>query len=429
MTGLGTNHRPLSRKRVERAQLVSECKGGVPVTHSDNITCSEMPLNLEEIRVVFVSQFPVDIDQPRGGVATATVGLVRALLNIGVVDLHVVSLEYNLDKLKRERHDGIEVHRLPRSGWPMMFDVFNGPSAKRLHHYVTELNPSVVHFHETWGFGASRWDYPNVFTVHGFDSLNLPTEKPSGWWLRAKLWRLLERKALSKQRMLISIAPYVRREFESLSLAPIVDIWNTLGRQFFSLERKERPHNILFLGWLNRRKNPLVLVEAAAQLIHNYPELHIMLCGEPSDLDYVAELEARIAALGLSEVVSMLGHQSQPEVMQRLQTAGMLVLPSLQENAPMVVAEAMAVGVPVVASNLCGIPDMIEDYVTGLLIDPHDVSSLVKAVSYLLDNDDRRLAMGEAARAVAIKRFHPDSVAQATIQAYAHVMMTNGSQQ
>ena len=386
-----------------------------------------MPLDHETIRVVLVSRFPVDMDQPRGGVETATVSLARALLHLGVKDLHVVTLERHLGERKQERHEGIEVHRLPRSRWPMMIDVFHGPSAKRLRRYLAELNPSVVHFHETWGFGASRCGYPNVFTVHGFDSLNLPTEKPAAWRLRAKLWRLFERRGLSKQRMLISIAPYVRRAIEPLSSAPIVDIWNALDRQYFSLRRKEQPHHILFLGWLNARKNPLVLVEAAAHLLHHYPKLRLTLCGEPSDRDYVAKLEARIAALGLSEVVTMPGRQSQTEVMQRLRTASLLVLPSLQENAPMVVAEAMAAGVPVVASNLCGIPDMIDDHVTGLLIDPHDVNSVVQAVRHLLDNDDRRLAMGETARAEAIKRFHPDSVAQATMRVYANIMTSNGS--
>ena len=382
---------------------------------------------LKQGRIVLVSRFPAHIDQPRGGVETATVGLARALLGIGITDIHVVTLERQCERVCHETHQGIQVHRLPRSGWPMMLDVFGGPSTRRLRQYLETLQPTIVHFHETWGLGGPNCGWPTIFTVHGFDSLNLPTEAPRGWRLRAKLWRRVERLGMAGQRHVISIAPYVRREVAPLTSAQIFEIWNSLDRRYFSLERREKPHNVLFLGWLNARKNPLTLVEAASQLVSRFPALQVELCGEACDTAYSASLKARIRALGLEQHVALPGRLDQSMVMARIQQASLLVLPSLQENAPMVIAEAMAAGVPVIASNRCGIPDMLEDGVSGVLIEPYDAGGLADVMAALLGDDEKRRQMGEAAKAEAFRRYHPDQVARSTLDAYACVI--NGSGQ
>lgn len=300
----------------------------------------------------------------------------------------------------------------------MMFDAFIGPSSRRLRHYILGLKPDIIHFHETWGLASQSYSIPTVFTIHGFDSLNLLTERPGGWRWRSWLWHLPESWGLKKQRHLIAIAPYVRKEIEKLTSARIYDIWNTLDRRFFELTREESAGRILFLGWINPRKNPLVLVEVAARLKERIPHLRIDLCGEISNPEYCESLKQRIAELGVVEQVHLVGRLPQSEVMCYLQKASLLVLPSLQENAPMVVAEAMAAGVPVIASDLCGIPDMIEQDITGYLVKPNDVAGIAEKVTLLMEDDNLRQEMGRRARVTAYKRFHPESVAKATLAVY-----------
>ena len=169
------------------------------------------------MKIVLVSRFPEDIDRPHGGVETATVALARALLDAGVEKLYIIALERDLNtNLKYEVYEGIHVHRLPRSFCPMILDVFFGPSTFRLNEYIHRLSPDVVHFQETWGFGARRCKFPSVFTVHGFDSLNLPTEQAKFWKLRAYLQGMAEKIGLSAQTHVISIAPYVRKKLRCL---------------------------------------------------------------------------------------------------------------------------------------------------------------------------------------------------------------------
>ena len=380
------------------------------------------------MKVVLVSRFPSDIDQPRGGVETATVGLAKALISLGITDLHIVTIEKHIADTCIENHEGFTVHRLPRSRWPMILDAIVGPSVRILNRYLRQLEPTVVHYHETWGFSASKCGFPAVFTVHGFDSLNLPTEKAPFWRTRSKLWDWSESIGLRKQKYIISIAPYVHHAISTKTNAKISDIWNSLNPLAYSVSRKEKRGSLLFLGWLNPRKNPLVIVKAAAKLIKKHPDLKVRLCGEASVPHYFKELQDAISDFGLTKCVEMPGRLNQSAVRKELSTAALLVLPSFQENAPMVIAEAMAAGIPIVASNLCGIPDMVENGKSGLLLnDPTDADELVNTLDKLLSNDELRHCQGESAKYRAEQLFHPTSVASQTIEVYKQAVFDYSS--
>jgi len=380
------------------------------------------------MKVVLVSRFPSDIDQPRGGVETATVGLAKALFSLGIIDLHIVTIEKHIAETSIENHEGLTVHRLPRSRWPMILDAIVGPSVRILNRYLRQLEPTVVHYHETWGFSAPKCGFPAVFTVHGFDSLNLPTEKAPFWRTRSKLWDWSESIGLRKQKHIISIAPYVHHAISTKTNAKISDIWNSLNPLAYSVSRKEKRGSLLFLGWLNPRKNPLVIVKAAAKLIKKHPDLKVRLCGEASVPHYFKELQDAISDFGLTKCVEMPGRLNQSAVRKELSTAALLVLPSFQENAPMVIAEAMAAGIPIVASNLCGIPDMVEDGKSGLLLnDPTDADELVNTLDKLLSNDELRHCQGESAKYRAEQLFHPTSVASQTIEVYKQAVFDYSS--
>jgi glycosyltransferase involved in cell wall biosynthesis len=380
------------------------------------------------MKVVLVSRFPSDIDQPRGGVETATVGLAKALFSLGITDLHIVTIEKHIAETSIENHEGLTVHRLPRSRWPMILDAIVGPSVRILNRYLRQLEPTVVHYHETWGFSAPKCGFPAVFTVHGFDSLNLPTEKAPFWRTRSKLWDWSESIGLRKQKHIISIAPYVHHAISTKTNAKISDIWNSLNPLAYAVSRKEKRGSLLFLGWLNPRKNPLVIVKAAAKLIKKHPDLKVRLCGEASVPHYFKELQDAISDFGLTKCVEMPGRLNQSAVRKELSTAALLVLPSFQENAPMVIAEAMAAGIPIVASNLCGIPDMVEDGKSGLLLnDPTDADELVNTLDKLLSNDELRHCQGESAKYRAEQLFHPTSVASQTIEVYKQAVFDYSS--
>jgi glycosyltransferase involved in cell wall biosynthesis len=99
-----------------------------------------------------------------------------------------------------------------------------------------------------------------------------------------------------------------------------------------------------------------------------------------------------------------------------------LALPSKQETAPVVVAEAMAAGRPVVATRCCGMPHMVEHEASGLLVDDEDVSGLAGALLLVLGDDALRARMGQRGRMLAEARFRADLVAQQTRDVYLKIL-------
>lgn len=146
------------------------------------------------------------------------------------------------------------------------------------------------------------------------------------------------------------------------------------------------------------------------------------LAGEVSDKKYMSELQEEIKCLSITEHVEFQGRISQSALMQELAAATVFVLPSYQENAPMVIAEAMAVGVPVIASRLCGIPDMVQDGRTGYLIEPDDIEDIANKIVSLLSDDRLRAKMGDAAKEVAYETYHAAAIAEATLDIYGDII-------
>lgn len=153
------------------------------------------------------------------------------------------------------------------------------------------------------------------------------------------------------------------------------------------------------VGGLQRRKGQLDLVEAAALLRDDVPDLVLALAGEASEPAYAAAIEARAAELGLAGRVLRVGFE--PNVRNLFSVADALAHPSHSEGFGLALVEAMAAGLPVVATR-CGGPDeIVEDGVSGLLVPVSEPAALAAALRRVLLDDGcaRSLAEGAARRA------------------------------
>ena len=374
------------------------------------------------MRVVLVSRFPREADAPRGGVETVTLALTRALCQLDDLDVHVVVLDRANRTSNQTSFGRATVHRLPGSRTPQILDVLGGPGRVRLHRHLVGLRPDIVHFHETYGYGAPSLPLPVVFTIHGFDHANIPAERRRAAWLRAPLWRAVEAWGLRRQRHVIAITPYVREHLQGRTSAEIYDIENPLDPTFFEVPRQTERGRVLFAGWITPRKNPLALVSAIGLLRDAGVHAVLRLAGEPSDVVYADKVRAAISRLELADRVEILGRVSPERIRAELGAAAAFVLPSLQENAPMAISEALAAGVPVIASNRCGMPHMIREGRTGFLVDPEDVRGIADRLVRVLTDDQLQQEMGTAARTYAYERFHPTAVAAKTRAVYERVI-------
>ncbi len=144
-------------------------------------------------------------------------------------------------------------------------------------------------------------------------------------------------------------------------------------------------------------KGHLDLVEAAARL--NRDHLWIFVGDGPSR----RVIEDKIASLGLEQSVLLVGNQT--DVVPWLQAMDLFVLPSYAEGVPQAVMQASSCGLPVVSTNVGGIPEIVRDGETGKLIPPGDVDQLVKAIEQILSDQPMRVRWAAQGRQLAMERF------------------------
>lgn len=353
---------------------------------------------------------------------SVTVVLVRALAQFDDLDVHVLTLEPGRTETAVGRDGDVTVHRLPGSRWPQILDILAGPGRRRLIRYAADLKPDVLHVHETYGLGLGSSSIPCVFTVHGFDHANLAADSARCWRIRSRLWKHVERRGLAAHKHIISITPYVREMIEPLTDARIYDIDNPVDERFFGVTPRPEQGRILCTGWINERKNTLGSVEAFARVAAGHPQARLIVAGDAPDEKYLGLVRQSIERHGIAGNVEFLGHVDHARLMEELARASLFLLPSRQENAPMAIAEAMAAGVPVIVSNRCGMPYMVQEAHTGFLIDPESSEQIACRLDRLLASPESRRQMGKAAREAAVERFHPRAVAEKTLAIYRQVI-------
>jgi glycosyltransferase involved in cell wall biosynthesis len=373
------------------------------------------------MKIAIVTHFPDDPACPRGGVEAVSVTLTRALAALEDLEVHVVTTTPNCPAVTTTTWGRVTVHRLRRLGRRMLSGAL-GPGRRHVSGYLRALAPDVVHAHDTYGLMVKGLAVPRVFTIHGFIYGDTLVSGERLAWLRSRIWRWVETAAWADQPHIISISPYVRERLTGIATGVIHDIDNPIAESFFSTARDEQRGVIFSAALICPRKNTLGLIDALARVRAAGVDAVLRLAGAVTDADYGRRVEERIQHYGLASHVTRLGAISSDQIATELSRASLFALVSLEENAPMGIAEAMAVGLPVVTSNRCGMPYMVQSGETGFLVNPLDAEDIARRLQAVLADDGLREAMGRAARVSAQQRFHPARVAQRTRDVYQEAM-------
>jgi glycosyltransferase involved in cell wall biosynthesis len=186
-------------------------------------------------------------------------------------------------------------------------------------------------------------------------------------------------------------------------------------------EGAPRPARILCIGTLHEVKGQRHLIAAARILAEQGRTFELSFVGDGPDR---AELEALAAGIAPGGRVAFLGQLTRDRIVELLADADLLVAPSVptasgkREGIPVVLIEAMASGVAVVASHLSGIPELVEDGVTGLTVAPGDAAGLASAIGALLDDPDRRASLAIAGRRRVEREFDLDRNAARLVEMF-----------
>jgi glycosyltransferase involved in cell wall biosynthesis len=162
------------------------------------------------------------------------------------------------------------------------------------------------------------------------------------------------------------------------------------------------PLSLVCVGRLAPEKGHHGLLRALAHLRGVVPALRVRFVG---DGPLRANLEAQARELGLADCIEFLGARSEEDVMRILASADLFALASLMEGLPVVLMEAMSLGLPVVAPHVAGIPELVRDEREGLLFAPSDWDGLTAQLQRLLTDADLRARLGAAGRARVIQEF------------------------
>jgi len=276
-------------------------------------------------------------------------------------------------------------------------------AARALRERIRALEPDVIHVNGSRaGFFLAcvprgRSFPPVVYTIRGYHF----TGKSLG---ARELAALAERFAHARAD---AIVHECRRD------AALAARWRLVPRGkrceviYNGIDRAELPRAantdlrcVAFLGRLCFQKDPDLLAEIAGGLDRAGYRLRVIGGGELE-----AEFRARLRALGIESKVEMLGALPRARALESLASAGALVLPSRWEGLPIAPIEAMAIGIPVVAANVSGLPEIVDSGISGALIDERRPEPYVAAIRALCEDAERRARTIAAAQRRVDERF------------------------
>jgi len=308
-------------------------------------------------------------------------------------------------------------YRVPSgsSGWARLrYQLLRDPGL--LEPLLTDRRPALVHAHfgveAVYGMElAKRLGVPLVTTFHGYDATmsraKLLTSRKVSWVLYA-----LKRAELTRRgELFLCVSNFIRERVLELGFPERLTRVHYIGVDDAAFaESEEDPDHpvVLHAARLVEKKGTVYLLEAFAGVAARYPTARLVVIGEGPLKD---SLQARAGELGIGGRVDWLGALPHTYVKYWLRRASIFCLPSVtavtgdSEGLPITLLEAGASGLPTLATWHAGIPEGVQDGVTGHLVPERDTVQLTEALDSLLGSYDLRRRMGAAGRAFVRTNF------------------------
>lgn len=357
--------------------------------------------------------------QPRIGIAPEA--LLQGFALLPEVEVHVVSCLKQPVPSPEKIAPNIFYHgvTVPRIGW--LRTGYQG-CIRAVRKKLREIRPDIVHGQGTerdCAISAVFSGFPNVVTIHGNmrKIARANHARPFSFlWLAGQL----EGFTLPRTDGVVCITHYTQRAVERLARRTWV-LPNAVDASFFDVQAApdaDATPIVLCVGAVCLHKNQNNFIRALDPLAEQ-KKIEVVFLGQTDAGAYGAEFLQLVKARAWCEHAGFAGRE---RVKEFFKTATALALPTLEDNCPMVVLEAMAAGVPVLASNVGGVPDLVEPEKTGLLCDPQSPESFRAGLARLLDDRElcRRLAV--AAKQQAHERFHPQVIAGQHLEIYREML-------
>jgi glycosyltransferase involved in cell wall biosynthesis len=282
----------------------------------------------------------------------------------------------------------------------------------QLHGFITnkffkffESEFDIIHLHGGL-LPIVQTSLPKIVTVHSLTKMEDYSTKLCDFHsLTIKLFSRFifpwERRVISSGNIITSVSNFVARELETyygLDKDKIYVVGNGVNTDFFtpkSSSSKGDVRYVLYSGRLSYEKGLLDLVASARYVCMEYPDLHFVIAGK-GPLE--RRLKKLVSKIGLDNKFFFVGQADRNRILKLYQNAIVYVQPSYCEGLPTSLLEAMASGIPIVATSAGGIPDLVVNNETGFLVPPKNPRAMANALVVLLEDAKLRKRIGELAR-------------------------------
>ncbi len=280
----------------------------------------------------------------------------------------------------------------------------------RLYKLLRDLKPDIVHTRNIGTMDCAVVAFLARVPVrlhgeHGWDTHDPEGKSGKYRWMRRVLYRFIHRAVTVSRDLQHWLTGVV-----GIPESKVQHIYNGVDTRRFcpEISDEQRPETDVVIGSVTRFspiKHPLNLVESFIELRRDSEEGRLVMIG---DGDLHDKAVARLQEAGLDKAAWLPG--SRDDIPQRLREMDIFVLGSLREGISNTILEAMASGLPIVATDTGGNAELIEDGVNGMLVPPDDCRALAKAIGIYLHDADRRRRHGRASRDRVVSRFSVEAM-------------------
>ena len=374
------------------------------------------------MKILIAIDFPSNPDSPAGGVEAVGVNLVSGIAKYTDREVSVVTFSTDVDEVSSEKWGRVTVNRIPMPTGNLLTNAIS-KCRILISQEIDKIGPDVIHAHDTYGLMVQEIRTPRIFTVHGFSHADILVSGRKFRRLISAVWKYFETSGWASHDAVISISPYVREMIRQYFSGPIFNIENPIGERFFDIARNMTSATVFCSAAICNRKNTFGLIKAVEIVNQSGTYARLVLAGPAVEPDYYRMLVEYVRRNGLNDYIVFLGQVDSDQVCQELARANVFALVSREENAPMGIEEAMAVGLPILTSNRCGMPYMVDHGYGGLLVDETNPREIAAALQALFSCSTETLGrISQRNKNIAQERFHPKSVVERTVAAYEQVV-------
>ena len=352
------------------------------------------------MNIVQFGPYPLDTSCIQGGVESSVYGLSQALVLQHEVSVFDIPRIEGKDTVNIQ--NGIYIHRYKNPG------THNQDAVQRVDDILRDiiaLHPDIVHVHGTGEVSAivykalKEYGFKVMLTIHGL----LHVEKKNQ--LRKKLsfkhlYQYFHQSRIEFDAIENADVAIVDTEYVAIQLRKLLEdkkvkrlpnmhiIPQGINANYLSLNANSDTQTILSVGSISERKGHLFLIKAFEQVVSHIPNVKLVIAGSLADKRYYQSLLDYVEKSSCKEKIEIQPNLPQEQIYHLYQTATLFALHSQEESQGIVFAEAMAVGLPIVATRVGGVLYVVEHDKNGYLSDYRDINTFAKYLINLFTNKE-----------------------------------------